>query len=84
MTAAAADRAHKEATARQQAVAATLAAQTKAAEEKIATARASALSHTQTIAAEIARDAVRKLLGQDIDAATADAAVKAAAGAKSH
>ncbi len=84
LTAAAADRAHKEATARQQAVAATLAAQTKAAEEKIATARASALSHTQTIAAEIARDAVRKLLGQDIDAATADAAVKAAAGAKSH
>jgi F-type H+-transporting ATPase subunit b len=79
LTAAAADRAHKEAATRQQAVAVTLAAQTRAAEETIATARASALSHTQTIAAEIAREAVRKLLGQDIDAATADAAVKSAA-----
>ena len=79
LTAAAADRAHKEAAARQQAVAATLAAQSKAAEETIATARAGALSHTQSIAAEIAREAVRKLLGQDIDAATADAAVKSAA-----
>jgi F-type H+-transporting ATPase subunit b len=79
LTAAAADRAHKDAAARQQAVAVTLAAQTKAAEETIATARASALSHTQSIAAEIAREAVRKLLGQDIDAATADAAVKSAA-----
>jgi F-type H+-transporting ATPase subunit b len=79
LTAAAADRAHKEAAARQQALAATLAAQGKAAEEKIATARADALSHTQAIATDIAREAVRKLLGQDIDAAAAEAAVKSAA-----
>lgn len=84
LTAAAADRAHKDATARQQAMAATLAAQTKDAEDKIAAARAGALSHTQAIASEIAREAVRKLLGQDVDAATADAAVKAAAAAKGH
>ncbi|HEY4135635.1 MAG TPA: F0F1 ATP synthase subunit B' [Alphaproteobacteria bacterium] len=84
MTAAAADRAAKDATARQQALAAKLAAQTKDAEDKIAAARAGALSHTQTIAAEIAREAVRKLLGQDIDAASADAAVQSAARAKSN
>lgn len=79
LTAAAADRAHKEATARQQALAVALADQGKAAEAKIASARADALSHTQAIATDIAREAVRKLLGQDVDAATAEAAVKTAA-----
>ncbi len=79
LTAAAADRAHKEAAQRQQALAAALAEQGKAAEAKIASARADALSHTQAIATDIAREAVRKLLGQDVDAATAEAAVKTAA-----
>lgn len=79
LTAAAADRAHKEAAQRQQALAAALAAQGKEAEAKIASARAGALSHTQAIATDIAREAVRKLLGQDVDAAAAEAAVKTAA-----
>lgn len=79
LTAAAADRAAREAAERQQALAAKLAAQTRDAEARIAEARAQALAHTHTIAAEVARDAVRKLLGQEVDAAQAQAAVQAAA-----
>lgn len=72
----AAERAAKDAADRQQALAASLAAQGRATEEKIAGARAKALESTHVIAAEVARDAVRKLLGHDVGEAVAQAAVK--------
>lgn len=78
LTARAADRAAKEAADRQQALAATLAAQGRDTEERIAAARAKALESTHAIAAEVAREAVRKLLGREVDEASAQAAVKAA------
>jgi F-type H+-transporting ATPase subunit b len=76
LTAQAVERAAKDAADRQQALAATLAAQGRETEEKIAGARAKALESTHTIAAEVARDAVRKLLGRDVGEAGAQAAVK--------
>ena len=72
----AAERAAKDTADRQQAVAARLAAQGRETEEKIAGARAKALESTHSIAAEVARDAVRKLLGHDVGEANAQAAVK--------
>lgn len=79
LTTQAADRAAKEAAAQQQALAARLAEQGRETEERIASARAQALASTQVVAAEVARAAVRKLLGREIDEATAQAAVKAVA-----
>ena len=76
LTAQAAERAAKDAADRQQAMAATLAAQGRETEERIASARATALQSTHVIAAEVARDAVRKLLGRDVGEASAQAAVK--------
>ncbi len=76
LTTQAADRAAKDAAAQQQALAARLAEQGRETEERIAAARAQALASTHVIAAEVARAAVRKLLGRDIDEATAQAAVK--------
>lgn len=83
LTAQAAERAAKDAADRQQALAATLAAQGRETEERIAGARAKALESTHTIAAEVARDAVRKLLGRDVGEAVAQAAVKSVI-AKAH
>lgn len=83
LTSQAADRAVKEAAERQQALAATLAEQGREVEQKIAAARAKALESTHTIAAEVAREAVRKLLGRDVDPAAAEAAVKSVI-AKAH
>lgn len=83
LTSQAADRAAKEAAERQHALAATLAEQGREVEQKIAAARAKALESTHTIAAEVAREAVRKLLGRDVDASAAEAAVKSVI-AKAH
>lgn len=83
LTVKAADRAAKEAADRQHALAAKLAAQGRATEERIAAARAQALENTQAIAAEVACEAVRKLLGLDVDEASAQAAVKSVV-AKAH
>ena len=79
LTTQAADRAAKEAAAQQHALAARLAEQGRATEERIAAARNQALASTQTVAADVARAAVRKLLGREVDEATAQAAVKAVA-----
>ena len=76
LTAQAAERAAKEGADRQQALAASLAAKGRETEERIAGARAKALESTNTIAADVAREAVRKLLGRDVDDASAQAAVK--------
>lgn len=76
LTAQAAERAAKEAAERQQALAASLAAKGRETEERIAGARAKALESTNTIAADVAREAVRKLLGREVDDASAQAAVK--------
>lgn len=76
LTAQAAERAAKEAAERQHALAASLAAKGRETEERIAAARAKALESTHTIAAEVAREAVRKLLGREVDDASAQAAVK--------
>ncbi len=83
LTSQAADRAAKEAAERQHALAATLAEQGREVEQKIAAARATALESTHTIAAEVAREAVRKLLGRDVGPAAAEAAVKSVI-AKAH
>jgi F-type H+-transporting ATPase subunit b len=76
LTSQAADRAAKEAAERQHALAATLAEQARDTEQKIAAARAKALESTHSIAADVAREAVRKLLGRDVDSTAVDAAVK--------
>lgn len=76
LTAQAAERAAKEAAERQQALAASLAAKGRETEERIAGARAKALESTNSIAADVAREAVRKLLGREVDDASAQAAVK--------
>lgn len=76
LTAQAAERATKEAADRQHALAASLAAKGQETEKRIAEARAKALESTNTIAADVAREAVRKLLGRDVDDASAQAAVK--------
>jgi F-type H+-transporting ATPase subunit b len=83
LTSQAADRAVREAAERQHALAATLAEQGREVEQKIAAARAKALESTHTIAAEVAREAVRKLLGRDVAPAEAEAAVKSVI-AKAH
>jgi F-type H+-transporting ATPase subunit b len=77
------ERAAKEAADRQQALAVSLAAKGRDTEERIASARTKALESTPPIAAEVAREAVRKLLGREVDDASAQAAVKAAL-AKAH
>jgi F-type H+-transporting ATPase subunit b len=76
LTAQAAERATKEAADRQHALAASLAAKGQETEKRIADARAKALESTNSIAADVAREAVRKLLGRDVDDASAQAAVK--------
>ena len=76
LTAQSAERAAKHAADQHQALAATLAAQGQEAEARIAGARAKALESTHIIAAEMAREATRKLLGRDIGEAEAQAAVK--------
>lgn len=76
LTVAAANRATKEAAERQQALAASLAEQGRKTEQRLAAARAKALEGTHAIAAEVAREAVRKLLGRDVDEAAAQAAVQ--------
>ena len=76
LTTQAADRAAKEAADQQHALAARLAEQGRVTEERIAAARAQALASTHVIAAEVARAAVRKLLGREVDEASAQAAVK--------
>lgn len=78
LTTQAAERAAKETADRQHALAASLAAKGRDTEERIAAARAQALQSTHTIAADVAREAVRKLLGRDVDDASAQAAVKSA------
>lgn len=83
LTSQAADRAAKEAAERQHALAAKLAEQGRDIEQKITEARAKALESTHTIAAEVAREAVRKLLGRDVGPAAAEAAVKSVI-AKAH
>jgi F-type H+-transporting ATPase subunit b len=83
LTSQAADRAAKEAAERQHALAAKLAEQGRDIEQKITEARAKALESTHTIAAEVAREAVRKLLGRDVGSAAAEAAVKSVI-AKAH
>lgn len=76
LTTGAADRAAKEAADRQHTLAVKLAEQGRETEERIAEARVKALAGTHTIAAEVAREAVRKLLGRDVDEGAAQAAVK--------
>lgn len=83
LTAGAADRAAKEAAERQHALAAKLAEQGRETEERIAGARAKALESTHAIAADVAREAIRKLLGREVDDASAQAAVKSVI-AKAH
>lgn len=83
LTSQAADRAAKEAADRQHALAAKLAEQGREIEQKITDARAKALESTHTIAAEVAREAVRKLLGLDPGPGAAEAAVKSVI-AKAH
>ena len=78
LTTQAAERAAKETADRQHALAASLTAKGRETEERIAAARAQALQSTHTIAADVAREAVRKLLGRDVDDASAQAAVKSA------
>jgi F-type H+-transporting ATPase subunit b len=83
LTSQAADRAAKEAAERQHALAAKLAEQGRDIEQKITDARAKALESTHTIAADVAREAVRKLLGRDVGSAAAESAVKSVI-AKAH
>lgn len=77
VTSQAAERAAKESAERQQALASRLAEQGRETEERIAAARGKAMESIHGVAADVAREAVRKLLGRDVDAGTADAAVKA-------
>lgn len=64
---------------RQTAVGADLAARIKSAEANIAAARNKAMADIQSVAAEIASDAARRLVGLNVPAGDASAAVAAAA-----
>jgi F-type H+-transporting ATPase subunit b len=72
---AASDRLAAEATRRQEALTRKLAADTAAAETRIAAARQEAVANLQTVAAEVAQAAVGKLLGETVPANAAAAAV---------
>ncbi len=74
-----ANEAQAKATAAQDALGQRLTRQIKTAEDSIATARQAALANIQAVSADLARDAVNRLIGVKVDAAAANAAVSAAA-----
>ncbi|MDX1574543.1 MAG: F0F1 ATP synthase subunit B' [Kiloniellales bacterium] len=75
----AADEMAAEAEKQQQSLAAKLAADVEAAEDRIAAARKDALAHIQQVANEAARATTARLIGVEVDEAQASAAVAAAA-----
>ncbi len=72
------DRLNAEAAERQRKVAETLAAETGAAERRIAQAKTAALANIREVAVEVARAAAARLVGGEVDAGAATAAVDAA------
>ena len=73
-----AERLDAEAAARQRQAAALIAAKTGEAEKRIAAAKASAMGSLRDVATEVARAAVDRLIGGEVDGARAGAAVDAA------
>lgn len=71
----ASERLNEEAADRQRALAATLAAETAAAERRIAAAKAEALGHLREVAIEVARAAAFKIAGTELEPARAREAV---------